>query len=287
MTRSSTRHRARVAWSISLAVLCSGPAWAAPLPSTGLVSVRYDVHWGPVKLFSIESETLLDAEGYKMGVTVRTGGMVGWFVDWSSRSETTGSLRADSLRPLRRTSRSEYAGKSLDVNMEYGEDGPLRVEVDPDPESEGLEPVSAELRGATVDPETATLVMIRRNAEGLPCTGVERVFDGRLRYDLHLADAGRERLELDGDVRYDGPARLCDATVQAIAGYPRENPEEWGAGMRFRYWLAPVLAGTLPIPGRIDVVGKNGTLSAYVAEARVIEPPPAEARAHRPPEGKR
>lgn len=278
---SNARARIPLRWISLLALTAvlatAGPTRADAVPSKGLVSLRYDVRWGPLRLFSLLSETLLGKERYEMSVTIETEGFVGWFVDWTSHSETRGLLVDDRLRPTRRTARAEYAGNQHQVAMEYGDGGWIRVEVKPDPAAEGLEPVAPELRGATIDPETATLTMIRRNADGRPCTGVERVFDGRLRYDLHLADAGTQRLELDGAVPYEGPARLCDATVDAIAGYPREDPEQWGAGMRFRYWLAPVLAGTMPLPARIDLFGQGGTLHAYLAEAHIAAPPSADA----------
>lgn len=245
-------------------------AGAAPPQSAGVVSLRYDVRWGRLRLFTLESETHLgDARVYRMAVTIRTSGVAGWFVDWTSRSETSGILAHGALQPTYRTARAEYGGQRHTVTMTYGASGPAHVAVEPDPSSDGLEPVADGLRDATIDPETATLAMIRRNAVGHPCTGVERVFDGRLRYDLHLVDGGTELLELRGEVPYAGEARLCDTTVRPVAGYPAKEPEKWGAGMRLRYWLAPVLAGAMPVPARIDLHGAAGTLRADLAEARV------------------
>lgn len=271
------RRLAVVASAILVALVAASARADMPAPKPAGVALRYAVRWGPLRLFSLESHTLLDREQYRMSVTIRTEGMVHWLVDWSSHTETHGRLTDAGLRPVQRTARAEYGGQSHRVIMAYADGEPPRVEVEPDPRSEGLRPVDPALRGATIDPETATLVMVRRHAAGQPCTGVERVFDGRLRYDLHLAEAGTERLALDGDVRWAGIARLCDATVHAIAGYPEDDPEAWGAGMRLRYWLAPVLPESLPVPARVELSGSNGTLRAHLEEARVVEVVPAAA----------
>ena len=268
--REGRRRRAAIA-ALSLVAVGFAP-WTLSRadPPQEIILLNYDVRWGPFRLMSIESRTVLGDERYEMGMKVRTEGMVGWFVDWSSRVETQGVLVADRPRPVRRVVSAEYEGAHHGVTIEYGKEGPLRVDVAPDLSSEGLVAVDPELRVGTIDPETATLLIIRRNAAGQPCTGVEQVFDGRLRYDLELADAGSRPLELTEPIAYAGPARLCDATVRPVAGYPREHPERWGAGMRFRYWLAPVLAGAPPIPVRMEVKGERGTLEAHLRDARIV-----------------
>src|SRR5262249_14182052 len=131
--------------------------------------------------------------------------------------------------------------------------------------AEGRGAAAEALGSATLDPQTATLALIRRYADGRPCAGTEPVFDGRLRYDVELVDKGTAALEADSYVRYPGPTRICDAVIHPRAGFVRAERKD-GTQTTLRYWFATVEKGIPPMPVRLDLSGRRGTLNFYLTD---------------------
>jgi hypothetical protein len=155
--------------------------------------------------------------------------------------------------------------------MRYDESGAVIVDTAEPVEDDGARPVPPELQRATIDPETATLALIRAMANGTACAGTQHVFDGRRRYDLRFADKGNAALAPDSRSIYAGPSHLCEGTIDLIAGFPPEakpGPEE---STVLRFWLAPVLAGISPAPVLVEMSGKNGTIRSYLTKADTLE----------------
>jgi hypothetical protein len=217
------------------------------------VSLRYGGSWRTLRILTLESTSVTDGAGYHLEVAIRTEGLVDLLFPWRSRSESIGVLRDGEPVPHRVRSEGTFRRRTYRTALDYLESGDVQVEVDPPPEA----PVPEALRRETVDPQTATFALIHRNAAGRPCAGRQHVFDGRLRYEVEFVDGGTATLERSRQAPYAGTARVCEAVIHPRAGFAHA---ETRTRTILRYWLAPVLDGIPPMPVRIDLSGRRGTL---------------------------
>jgi hypothetical protein len=229
------------------------------------VTLRYSGYWHALRILTVESTSATDSDRYRIEVTMRTEGVVDALFPWRSRTESVGVMRDDGPVPRRVRSEATFRRRTYRTALDYLDSGDVRATVEPAPEADGRGAVPEALRAATLDPQTATLALIRRNAAGRPCTGTEPVFDGRLRYDVELVDKGTAVLEASTYVRYPGPARICDAVIHPRAGFAHAERAD-GARTTLRYWFATVRAGIPPMPVRLDLSGRRGTLNFYLTE---------------------
>jgi hypothetical protein len=238
------------------------------------IALRYDVSFGAFRVASLESRSLVGDGWYWQEIRMRTVGLVDRLFPWMSRSDSSGVIGDDLLRPVRYQAETVYRQTRRWVSVAYSGDGLIGVEADPSPDPESAPPVPPALYAGTIDPQTATLLLVRRAAAGQPCSGVQRIFDGWRRYDLRLEEAGSAEIAPVPGAPYAGPVSMCDAIVEPIAGFRQKDLSPRGVRPRLRYWLAPVLQGVSPIPARIDLSGRRGSLKGILAEARVLEPAP-------------
>ena len=89
------------------------------------------------------------------------------------------------------------------------------------------------------------------------------MFDGRYRYDLVFADAGKRTLSPEGGQRLEGPAIACRMTRQDGGTADQEQSEGAKQGI---FWYAPMLPGGVVVPVRMQLETQIGTVDAYLAE---------------------
>jgi hypothetical protein len=228
------------------------------------VSLRYRGYWRALRILTVESLSVRNAADYRMEVTIRTEGLIDLLFPWRSRTESVGIVQEGWFVPRRVRSDGTFRNRTYRTTLDYLDSGEVRIEAEGLVSREHRDPVPAELRRATVDPQTATLALIARTAAGSSCAGTDRVFDGRLRYDVHFVDCGTVSVERSRGALYAGPARVCEGVIHPVAGFSRS---ELQGETTLRYWLAPVREGGPPVPVRLDLSGSRGTLRMYLTEA--------------------
>ncbi len=232
------------------------------------LSLKYDVYYGPLRVVAIESRSQQADGRFKMSTHMQTVGMIGSLFPWTLQAEARGLMADGDVRSESRVVDSVYRGKRQHFEVRYSTDGAVDVGFDPAPDTRERELVPVELRRDTLDPDAALIHMLGVLVTGGTCSGTLRIFDGRLRYDLQLAEAGKAQVATaDGSI-YSGPTRLCDAVVEPIAGFPLAERVKGDERARLRYYLAPVLGGATLIPARVDLSGPRGTLKAYLVDAQ-------------------
>jgi len=143
----------------------------------------------------------------------------------------------------------------------------------------GRVPVSAAHRRGVIDPMTASLVRVSGKGDPLipaSCQRTTSIFDGRMRYDLHLAYKRLDRVKaLKG---YEGPALVCALFFNPIAGHrPDRAVIKYLEDLRdIETWLVPIAGTSILVPFRVTI---PTPLGLGVLEATQFVTSPHRARA--------
>lgn len=235
----------------------------APALAHGVV-LEYDVLYGPLRVMALETSARLDAAGYEASSRIRTVGLAAMLFPWTAGAATVGALGAAGLTPRSHRARGEYRGSERSVALDYAPDGAVRAVIAPPPEADDREPVPEAEQRATIDPLTATLAAVRSG-----CRGTLRVFDGRRRYDLSLADQGESDLPA-ATPAYAGRARHCQARVEPHAGFWRASEQHDERPAQLDVWIAAPGAGVMPVPVYMRLSGARGTLGFRLTTATAL-----------------
>jgi hypothetical protein len=255
---------------IALVALCRSAA-----AQDYAVELEYDVRYGPLSVLSMELTSAVGADHYRATSTLETEGLIGKLFPWRSSAESRGRRNGGVLRPEWHRSDGRYRNERRTVAIDYPDDGPMRVVVTPGPEKQ-RDVVPDELQQATVDPLTASLMTV--DAE---CRGLVPVFDGRRRYDLRLQELPAATVPgLRGGL-YEGTARRCRATVEARAGFWRDDPRKSDTPTTLEFWIASPGESLPPIPVYLELSGARGTFAIVLTKARALDSPGASVHSTR------
>jgi len=119
-----------------------------------------------------------------------------------------------------------------------------------------LVPLTEGYRIDVVDPMTALLVDVPGQGETVAppsCVNRIAVFDGRMRYDLHLSFKRMEEVKAENGYR--GPVVVCALQFLPLAGYDpgRSGIRYLRAQRNMEVWLAPLNGTRLMVPFRAAV----------------------------------
>lgn len=248
------------AWLLLVTGLLAAPRAGA---TDSTLALRYDVHYGPLRLLSIETTSTVGDAHYRVRSQMETTGAIGYLFPWRARSESEGVREQATLRPQRHRSDGRFRGESRVVELDYDADGDVRARIEPPPDDDARDAVPAALQHATLDPLTASLASLLAD-----CTGTLPVFDGRRRYDLRLEELAPAQLERSSRRLYAGPARRCRATVEARAGFWRTDPRDSETPTTLDFWIATPAPGIAPVPVYLELSGARGTLSIDLTDVR-------------------
>jgi hypothetical protein len=253
----------RSAFCLVALLALSGPAAG----DDAVVELGYDVRFGPLPILAMEVRSEIGGDRYRATSTVQTTGLIDKIYPWRSTSESRGRRDGVGLRPEWHRSDGRYRSQRRTVAIDYPDGGPVRAVVTPGPEK-GHDVVPDELQQATVDPLTASLLTV-----GTDCRGLVPVFDGRRRYDLRLEELPAATVPRSRGALYAGHARRCRATVEARAGYWRDDPRDSDTPTTLEYWIASPGGRVPPVPVYLELRGERGTLGIVLTKARAVDAP--------------
>ena len=245
-------------------LLAAGPSAAAQR-----LVLHYDVYYLLIPVLSIDVASDTEPATYSTRVALRTAGLLATLAPWHSEAVAHGRIAHGELVPDAYWASSGFRERRQQIDLEYAEEGKVRGSVEGVLTDGDREEVPDDLRQKTVDPITASAVVAQRLAATGSCAGVVPIFDGLRRYDLVYEDLGTTEMAPSGRDPYQGPARLCRASVRSIAGFLRTGDRAGERATEIRTWLAAPFAGAAPVAVRIDLAGTRGTLHAHLASAAV------------------
>ena len=231
------------------------------------VELGYDVRFGPLPVLSMELTSEVGGDRYRATSALRTEGLIGKLFPWRSKAESRGRREGPALHPQWHRSEGSYRSERRTVEIDYPDDGPVRAVVTPGPEKK-RDVVPDELQQATVDPLTASLLTV-----GTECHGLVPVFDGRRRYDLRLEELPPATVPWSRGALYAGSAKRCRATVEARAGFWRDDPRDSDTPTTLDLWIASPGERLPPVPVYLELSGARGTLGIVLTKARALDSP--------------
>src|SRR5579863_6591942 len=247
---------------IGALMLLVGSSLAAPAPQTDHISMRFET-FGPARLHVLTTRMEIDEVGDRYAIVsdMTTRGLASVVVDGTSHAEARGRLTAAAAQPEAYREETRRNGVERRNHVEYGAGGVVIGGSIPP----SLEPVPAAAARGTVDVQTAYFLVERQLARDGHCALTVPVFDGRHRFDLHFADAGREVLAPAAGQQFSGATIACRIAREDIAGYASEAEKSEGVE-RGIGWYGRLSPGDLMVPVRLELVTELGAVSTYLAE---------------------
>jgi hypothetical protein len=239
---------------LTIAVMSS-----ASTPARGEIVAEYAVRYGPLTILSLRATTQSADGHYRTTTEARTVGLAGIAFPWHASATTEGQLLASGMQPLTHRSSGEYRGQHRSVVIDYSTVGGIVAAIQPAADDDYRDVVPVALQQETVDPLTATLSALASH-----CHGTVRVFDGRRRYDMQLADLGEVEVPRSLDTIYTGPARRCRSEMQPIAGFWRTGPQHDERPARLDSWVAAPRPDVPVLPVYLELSSQRGTLSIHL-----------------------
>lgn len=186
-----------------------------------------------------------------------TSGLLRVFASGHGQSASRGTIASGQLIP------SNYAS-SIVTDQKYDEvrmaisAGNVKEYVAEPPSTPAPDrvPLTEAHRRGVADPMTGSLMRVPGNGNPVGPEGCPRkvsIFDGRMRYDLHL---GFKRLDtVKAEHGYQGPAVVCSLVFSPIAGHvPDRAAIKYLADLRtMEVWLAPIAGTRVLVPYRATI----------------------------------
>lgn len=225
------------------------------------IAMRFDV-FGPLGLRVLTMKSLVEQNPYRYVVSVdyETTGVAGLVIDQKTYAVAHGQLVAGSALPESFRNHTRRNGVERDSQLRYYPDGRVDGTTTPPLST----PVTQAAAQGTVDNLSAYLRLERQLATTGTCALTVPVFDGRHRYDLVFADAGRPTLEPQNGQNFKGPTIACRMTRRDRVIGDSEKNEGPSDGT---IWYAQLIPGSgMLLPVRMKLTTQIGTVDAYLAE---------------------
>jgi hypothetical protein len=234
----------------------------APASAGDRLSARVELY-GPLGIHVLTLRTTLDQteERYSAVVDYATIGLAGILFEQKTHAVATGRLGRATAYPDNFQNETVRNGIARRSRVDYLPDGGVNGSSSPPTRTV----VPPEMARGTVDNVTAYLRLERQLAETGKCAMTVPVFDGRHRYDLVFADAGKQELSREGGQKFSGSAIACRMTRHNRIVEPSEQDEGAAQGM---FWYASLIPGEVPLPVRMRLQTQLGTVDGYLAELR-------------------
>ncbi len=245
---------------IGALLLLAGSSLAQPASQPERISMRFE-GYGPADIHVLTSRTEIDKGGDRYAIVsdLASRGIASIVVSLTGHAEVRGRINAGMPHPELYHEERRRNGAERRSRVDYGGDGAVSGSSTPPPP----DPVPAAAMRSTVDNLTAYFLLERQLLRNGRCALTVPVFDGRHRYDLHFADAGRPVLSPADGQQFSGATIACRMTRAEIAGFKSEETEGVQSGT---IWYARLLPGDLMLPVRMQLVTEIGEIDAYLAE---------------------
>ena len=232
----------------------------APASAGGRLSARVELY-GPLGIHVLTLRSTLDQteERYSAVVDFATIGLAGILFEQKTHAVATGRLGRATAYPGSFHNDTVRNGIARQSQVNYLPDG--TVNASSSPPTRTVVPV--EMTRGTVDNVTAYLRLQRQLAETGKCALTVAVFDGRHRYDLVFADAGKQELSREGGQKFSGSAIACRMTQHNRVVEASEQDEGARQGT---FWYASLIPGEVPVAVRMRLQTQLGTVDGYLAE---------------------
>lgn len=224
----------------------------------------------------------LQEDHFTAAASGATAGLLQIFASGQGQSAARGSVAGGQPIPSTYASSMVADSKADEVRMVISA-GNVKEHVanPPTTPSPDRVPVTDTHRRGVLDPMTASLMRVPGNSDTFvpqACPKQLAIFDGRMRYDLHLAFKRLDKVKAEKG--YQGTVVVCSVRFLPIAGHvPERAAIKYLAGLRdMEMWLAPIAGTRVMVPYRVSVPTPIG-VGVMQATQFISLPQPAKATA--------
>ena len=186
----------------------------------------------------------------------QSAGLMRVFATGHGQSVARGSIVGGQIMPSTYTSSIHTDKKYDEVRMTISGGTVRDFAAEPAWTAPNRVPLTEAHRRGVADPMTASLFRVPGNGTLFSTEACPRklsIFDGRMRYDLHLTFKRVEPVKAEKG--YQGNAVVCSVIFSPIAGHvPDRAPIQYLANLReIEVWLAPIAGTRVLAPYRVAV----------------------------------
>ena len=213
----------------------------------------------------------IDPQGYEMGVSFRTAGLVGAFFKAENIARAEGVWRGSRAVPNVYASAGLWRGSPREVEINYPDGQPVIKRFNPPADAEH-EPVPEALRQNTTDALSAIANLVHLVSTTGGCDAETTTFDGRRVSKITVHTVGMETLPPESRSSFSGQALRCDIDGRQIAGFPVDaGPDDMiRKPQHSTVWLASVSPGMPAVPVMMSLeVRLMGHMTIYLTQARL------------------
>jgi hypothetical protein len=197
-----------------------------------------------------EDQYSLQLSGSSAGLMKAVGGGQGSGV-------TQGRITSGQFVPVSYVSSVVYGKKNETIRMALaaGNVKSSSIEPEPPPNPDRIPVRDADWHGV-FDPMTGSLLHVAGTGDPVvpaACSNTASIFDGRMRYDLHLSYKRMETVKAQRG--YQGPAVVCAVTFNPISGYVQDRAAiKYVTAQRdMEIWFAPIAGTRMLAPFKIVI----------------------------------
>jgi len=267
--RSLFRSGSSATRALLLALLAAtGPSIATPAALAEEVTVDAD-YSASISGFPIANGSLqfkLNGSAYDARINAQVSGLAALIASRTAVGNATGHVEGSRISP-ESYSLSIAGGQSVNEVAETFSDNKVVALAATELHLAGWDervPLLPSHKQGVVDPLGAFILPTPAGKDPLApaaCNRTLKIFDGRVRYDLHLVYGARN--DIAGDPgSYSGPAIVCAVAYRPIAGQRILSPEQqkFERNIEFSIWFVPVGSTGLLLPHRIVIETQSGLL---------------------------
>lgn len=264
-------------WLASLVTLASISLTSISLAQEALAGTRnngagifnYQAYYGGLTAVEIEAKVSVSEDRYEVSTVGRSIGFLDLLFPFQSSARGTGPIGAKG-DPRDFDITSTYRGKSRRIKgTSTTSAAPVWTVTPPIPLDE-RDPVPNDLRMESQDPMAALVAAATRGEPGDVCGGTAKIYNGKVRTNVHLTHVGSEVLTANHFSSFSGPAEKCEARYETLAGAYKKS---WFGSDApppvIQLWIARIDESAFWVPVRVEASAEFAKVLVHLTDARI------------------
>jgi hypothetical protein len=259
-----------------------------PAHAQGKLDARYTASLAGIPIGRGAWFVEIGDDKYLAAASGTTTGLMRLFSSGEGTGAARGSIVNGQLVPATYAASITTDHKTSEVRMALsgGDVKSFAVSPPSPPEAERVPLKEAHRHGVT-DPMSGSIYQVEGSGDPLApasCNHNIAVFDGRMRYDLHLAFKRMDKVKAAKG--YVGPVLVCAVYFTPVAGHvPDRAAIKYLSRLRtMEVWLAPIAGTSVLVPFRFEIPTPIGLglleATQFVTLAQHARPTPTSAKMH-------
>lgn len=279
--RQTSSMTTRRFWFAGVIALALGiPALAPGTGAADGVAARltYEAFYGGISAVEIEAKISVTESAYELSTMGKSIGFLDFLFPFQSHAIGTGPLETESgARAFAIT--SSYRGKARRIKGTMDPKTAPIWTVEPPIPLDERDPVPNAMRMESLDPMAAIVSAATRTSARDACGGTSRIYNGKVRTNIHLTHLGSEVLAANRFSSFSGPAEKCEARYETLAGAYKKS---WFGSdtppPTIRFWIAQVDGSRFWIPVRVEASTELAKILVHLTDATIGKPGLADSR---------